>query len=87
MVFETGGSDPPRSAPTARRGFTMARVVRVGREVIVFCDCPGCPNSAVDDDVDGMNLCAECLIEYYFEKGKLTPKTKYDEDGEPYEED
>jgi hypothetical protein len=27
-----------------------------------------------------MNLCAECLIEY-FEKGKLTPKTKYDSAG------
>jgi hypothetical protein len=65
----------------------MARVVRASqREVIIFCDCPGCPSSAAISDVDGMSLCAECLIEYW-EKGKLIAKTKYDEDGEPYMED
>ena len=58
----------------------------MNREVFVSCDCPGCYELAVDDDVDGMNLCAECLIEY-FEKGKLTPKTKYDEDGDPIDDD
>ena len=65
----------------------MARVVSASqREVIIFCDCPGCPRSAAISDVDGMNLCAECLIEYW-ERGKLIDKTKYDEDGEPYMED
>jgi hypothetical protein len=65
----------------------MARVVRASqRKILILCDCPGCPNSAVDSDVDGMNLCGDCLIEY-FEEGKLTDKTEYDEDGEPYEED
>jgi hypothetical protein len=34
------------------------------REVWVFCDCPGCPHGADISDVDGMNLCAECFIEY-----------------------
>jgi hypothetical protein len=64
----------------------MGRVVRVSeREVLVFCDCPGCSNSAAVSD-DGMKLCAECLIEYW-EKGKLIDKTKYDQDGKPYEED
>jgi hypothetical protein len=56
------------------------------REVSVFCDCPGCLNEANLDDVDGMNLCAECAITY-LENGKLIDKTKYDEDGEPYTED
>lgn len=56
------------------------------REVWVFCDCPGCPNEANLDDIDGMNLCAECFITYS-ENGKLIDKTKYDEDGEPYMED
>jgi hypothetical protein len=46
---------------------------------LVFCDCPGCPHVANVSDVDGMNLCAECFIEYS-EKGKLIDKTKYDED-------
>ena len=55
------------------------------REVWVFCDCPGCPHEA-NMDVDGMNLCAECFIEYS-QEGKLIDKTKYDEDGEPYMED
>ena len=36
-------------------------------------------------EVDGMNLCAECLIEY-FEEGKLSEKMKYDEDGDPLED-
>ena len=64
----------------------MARVVRaIQREVIIFCDCPGCPRSAAISDVDGMNLCAECLIEY-FEEGKLSEKMKYDEDGDPLED-
>lgn len=56
------------------------------RDVWVFCDCPGCPHEANVPDVDGMNLCAECFIEYS-DKGKLIDKTKYDEDGEPYMED
>jgi hypothetical protein len=56
------------------------------REVWVFCDCPGCPHGADVSDVDGMNLCAECFIEYS-DKGKLTETHKYDEDGEPYMED
>ena len=56
------------------------------RDVWVFCDCPGCPHEANVPDVDGMNLCAECFIEYS-DKGKLNDKTKYDEDGEPYMED
>lgn len=56
------------------------------REVWVFCDCPGCPHAADVSDFDGMNLCAECLIEYS-QEGKLIDKTKYDEDGEPYMED
>jgi hypothetical protein len=56
------------------------------REVWVSCDCPGCPHEANVSDVDGMNLCAECFIEYS-QEGKLIDKTKYDEDGEPYMED
>ena len=36
--------------------------------------------------VDGMNLCAECFLEYS-EGGKLIDKTKNDEDGEPCMED
>jgi hypothetical protein len=55
------------------------------REVWIFCDCPECPNEANIDNVDGMNLCAECLIARS-ENGKLIDKTKYDEDGEPYME-
>ena len=44
------------------------------------------PNEADIDDVDGMNLCAECFIKYS-QEGKLIDKTKYDEDGEPYMEE
>jgi hypothetical protein len=55
------------------------------REVWVFCDCAGCPHEANISDIDGMNLCAECFIEY--SEGKLIDKTKYDEDAEPYMED
>jgi hypothetical protein len=51
------------------------------REVWVFWDCPGCPHEANTSDVDSMNLCAECFIEYS-EHGKLIPKPKYDEDGD-----
>jgi len=44
------------------------------REVWIFCDCPECPNEANIDDVDGMNLCAECFIAHS-ENGKLIDKT------------
>jgi hypothetical protein len=39
------------------------------RDVWVLCDCPGCPNEANLDDVDGMNLCVECFVAYS-ENGK-----------------
>lgn len=44
------------------------------------------PHEANVSDVDGMNLCAECFLEYS-EGGKLIDKTKNDEDGEPCMED
>ena len=50
------------------------------REVWIFCDCPGCPNEANIDDVDGMN---HCPVLHRAENGKLIDKTKYDEDGDP----
>lgn len=55
-------------------------------EVWISCDCPGCPHAADVPDVDGMNLCSECFIEY-LQQGELVDKTKHDQDGEPYIED
>ena len=61
-----------------------AKVTKNQRDVVVWCECPGCTHSADVPDVDGLNLCIECYLAYEDNDGKLVDKTKYDEDGEPY---